>query len=132
MKHGVTIEGPTVITIPEGERMTIESAKGHDWPKLFVLIAISAVLSAIAFAGLTSCTAVKNVVRTIDDVASDLCLLTATEVPPEQLQGFNPKEWCQVKEHLQPFIDEALSAQRAAAGGAGLSLKESTIGDAGP
>lgn len=73
---------------------------------------------------LTGCAAIKNHARTVNDIASDLCMLVATE-NAEQLAGLTPRQWCQIHENLQPFIDEVLAAKRSSETKVGLQEKES-------
>lgn len=79
----------------------------NKWTKILLLISITTV-----FAG---CTGVKNVVRSVNDVARQLCELTASEA------GQSPKDWCNVRENLDPFIREVTAAQSAASAQSGLS-----------
>jgi len=76
---------------------------------------------ALACAG---CAGAKPILRTIDDAATTLCLLAAAEQPSEKIGGMTPEQWCAIKENFQPFIDEALAAQKAAASRTGLSGAE--------
>lgn len=62
---------------------------------------------------LTGCSFLKNTGRTINDAASILCNLFATE-HPEEIQGLTPAEWCAVHDNIAPFIDEALRAKQSA------------------
>jgi hypothetical protein len=76
---------------------------------------------------MVSCAAVKGVVRTINDVAKELCLLTASEQLERDgaaLDGLTVEQWCDIKENLDPFIDEILKAQKMAAGQAGLAAPQ--------
>jgi hypothetical protein len=73
---------------------------------------------------LMACAAVKGVVRTLNDIAKDLCALTASEQLERDgaaLDGLSVAQWCDIKENLDPFIDEVLKAQKLAAGQAGLT-----------
>lgn len=67
-----------------------------------------------------SCGLLKDVGRTANDAAAILCELVAAE-KPEELQGLSPQQWCAIHENLRPFLDEVLSAQKAAAKKTGLS-----------
>jgi len=67
-----------------------------------------------------SCGLLKDVGRTANDAAAILCELVAAE-KPEELQGLSPQQWCAIHDNLQPFLDEVLSAQKAAAKKTGLS-----------
>ena len=69
---------------------------------------------------LVRCAAVKPVLRTVDDAASILCELFATEHKAEL--KLTPQEFCDVKENFQPFIDQVLAAQRAAGDQVGTRL----------
>ena len=94
-----------------------------------MLVVVCLTLFLFAFNGLTGCAAFKSNIKTIDNIASDLCLFAASEQPQEQLNGLSPADFCAVKKHLQPFIDEALAAKMAASSASGFSAPES--GDAG-
>ena len=59
-----------------------------------------------------ACASIKPAIATIDDVASDLCVLFAVDNESE-LGGLTPAQFCSIKENVQPFIDEALAAQQA-------------------
>ncbi len=72
-------------------------------------------LLAIFIMGLgASCAGLKPILRTIDDVAQDLCLIFATE--NEDALGVSPGDFCEAKDHLQPFIDQVLAAKQTAGG----------------
>jgi dihydroorotase len=65
---------------------------------------------------LSSCAAwqkAKPFVRTINDAATTLCHLFASE-NEGKLGGLSPSDFCEVKENLDPFIDAALAAKQAA------------------
>jgi hypothetical protein len=68
----------------------------------------------------TGCAATKSVARTLNDVARNLCMLTASDYGEEKL-GMTPKDWCDVRENLDPFIREVTSAQAAAVSQSGLA-----------
>lgn len=67
-----------------------------------------------------SCGLLKDVGRTANDAAAILCELVAAE-KQQELQGLSPQQWCAIHENLRPFLDEVLSAQKAAAKKTGLS-----------
>ena len=91
-----------------------------------MLIVIALAMGLFAFNGLTGCAALKSNIKTIDDIASDLCMFAASEQPQEQLNGLSPADFCAVKKYLQPFIDEALAAKMAAANASGFSSDAGT------
>jgi len=78
---------------------------------------LAAVAGAFMVLSLTlasfGCGAVKPVARTINDVATVLCELYATENPNVISDGLDPSQWCQVKRNIDPFIDEVLAAKHA-------------------
>lgn len=76
-------------------------------------------LGMLVFIICISCAALKSTLRTIDDVATDLCMIVATEQDPKDLQGMSPSQWCAIHDNLKPFIDAALSAKADAAGRSG-------------
>ncbi len=87
-----------------------------------MLIVIVMIMGLFAFNGLTGCGLLKAaapIVKTMDDIATDLCMFAASEQEQEALAGLSPADFCRVKDHLQPFIDEALAAKRAAGQAAG-------------
>lgn len=69
---------------------------------------------------IASCGLLKDIGRTANDAAMILCELVAAE-KPEELHGLSPQQWCAIHDNLQPFLDEVLSAQKAAAKKTGLS-----------
>lgn len=69
---------------------------------------------------LNSCATVKKIGRTTNDIASALCNIFAEE-NVDELQGFSPEDWCEVHDHLEPFIEYVLTAKHAA-GAAALSV----------
>lgn len=73
---------------------------------------------------LVGCAGAMPILRTIDDIGSNLCLLAASRQPEDKLGGKTAEEWCDIKENLQPFIDEALAAKRAASSRAGIGATE--------
>ncbi len=75
----------------------------------------------LAMGATSGCSAIKPVVRTADDAATILCQLEASKAPKSQLTGLSAKEWCALKENLQPFIDAVLTAQKAGAAKSGLA-----------
>lgn len=68
-------------------------------------------LIAIVFfgIGLVACAAVKPVARTINDAASIACEVAFGE--EELPQGMSLKEFCDIHENVQPFVDQILAAK---------------------
>lgn len=81
-----------------------------------------------------ACATLKNVLRTVDDVAVIACELFAQEHPAEfahlvrtvlpaaavsaaERDGFDPRALCGMKEIVQPFIDDQLRLQKSRATG---------------
>lgn len=73
-----------------------------------------------AFLFVVNCGLLKDIGRTANDAAMILCELVAAE-KQQELQGLSPQQWCAIHENLRPFLDEVLSAQKAAAKKTGLS-----------
>jgi hypothetical protein len=76
-------------------------------------------IPVLVLALLPSCAAFKTVARTADDAARILCELHFKEAPPP---GAVPdgvaieeaaKTYCEVQEHLRPWIDEMLRLKAA-------------------
>jgi len=61
-----------------------------------------------------ACAGFKSVIRTADDIASDLCVLFAVDNKSDIAERYNltPQQWCAVKENFQPFIDDVLQLRR--------------------
>lgn len=96
----------------------------RDAAGLLMLISICSVVFVFAFNGIAGCSVFRNAksaIKTIDDIASDLCMFAASEQPQEALGGFSPGDFCKVKDNLQPFIDEALAAKMAASQASGFA-----------
>lgn len=74
--------------------------------------AFTALLVAVAVL-VSACATVKHVARTINDAADIACELFAAD-HPDALQSLTPEQWCDIHEHLDPFIEEILQAQREA------------------
>lgn len=70
---------------------------------------------------LSSCAELKPIARTVVDIARTLCLLTAEEQDAAARDGLTPAQFCEAEEHLRPFVDEILSAQKRASGVVGLT-----------
>lgn len=102
--------------------------KHRDVAGVSMLVSVCLVLGLFAFNALTGCAAFKSNIKTIDNIASDLCLFAASDQPEEQLNGLSPADFCAVKKHLQPFIDEALAAKMAAANASGFSAPSADAG----
>lgn len=86
----------------------------------------SRILFAALVCVLAACAAVKPVLRTIDDVAQDLCMIFAAE--NEDALGISPGDFCEAKQHLQPFIDQVLAAKQTA-GGMATAKPESDVAE---
>lgn len=87
------------------------------------MLTIALVLTLVTFA----CATLKNVLRTVDDVANVACELFGQQHPTEFAElvrqrapaqasqvdkpGFNVGALCDMKEVVQPFIDDALRMQ---------------------
>lgn len=71
---------------------------------------IIAALLVVAMA----CAGLKTVLRTADDIATDLCMLFATDNAEDLAERYSmsPREWCAVKDNFQPFIDDVLKLRR--------------------
>jgi len=76
-------------------------------------------LLILSFFAIVGCGLLKDVGRTANDAAAILCELVAAE-KQQELQGLSPQQWCAIHDNLQPFLDEVLSAQKAAAKKTGL------------
>lgn len=63
--------------------------------------------------GVTSCAAVRPVVRTVLDIATTLCESVAVR-GQDRLHGLSVSEWCAIERNLEPFIDAVLAAEREA------------------
>lgn len=63
----------------------------------------------------------KPAVRTINDIARNLCHLSAQQAGGEEALGMSPEDWCVIRKNLDPFIREVTSAQAAASNASGLS-----------
>jgi len=74
-----------------------------------VIFAVTVILCIFILA--VSCAQFKKAVRTINDVAGDLCLIFGEE-NPEELDGLSPKEWCAIQKNLTPFVDVVTSVQK--------------------
>jgi hypothetical protein len=90
--------------------------------------AAAIVIVFVPIAGSMHCAAAKGVARTVNDAARILCELVAAEQPQDELAGLSPGEWCAIKKNLDPFIEEALKAQKAGAHRAGLRRAGSADG----
>lgn len=103
------------------------------------------VFTLASVVALSSCAAVKHIARTADDIANAACELFGAEHPEEferlaravlppgtereaEAQGFNPIILCQIKEVVQPFIDNLLEQQAGMAAG----LSGDTSGGSAP
>lgn len=102
-------------------------------------------LVAVMASTMGGCATVKKIVRTADDIARAACELFGQDHPQEfeqlaraalppgaeqdaEAQGFNPIILCQIKEVVQPFIDDLLSQQS----GMALGLQVETSGGSAP
>lgn len=86
---------------------------------------VTAIAAALAIA---ACATVKHVARTINDAADIACELFAAD-HPEALQSLTPEQWCDIHEHLDPFIEEILQAQREAGAKLGIESPAPASGD---
>ena len=66
-----------------------------------------------------SCGTLRDVGRTVNDIAHVACELFAVEHEAEL--GLSPAEWCAIHENVAPYIDSILAADRMAATKAGIS-----------
>ena len=81
--------------------------------KIFTVLALAFLIGG-------ACATVKKVVRTVNDLATDLCWIVAEE-NTDELGGLTPAAWCAIKENLDPFINQILEAQRLAGQKTGLT-----------
>jgi hypothetical protein len=79
------------------------------------------VIIAAMIAATLCCAEALPIIRTILDVATILCEVTAEEQPKDELGGLTPAQWCSIPENVQPFLDGAKAAQEEAAGKAGFA-----------
>jgi hypothetical protein len=77
------------------------------------------VLAMVSFL-MVGCAAFKKVVRTVNDIATDLCWIAAAD-HPDQLGGLTPAAWCAIKENIDPFINHVLQAKQDHDGKLGLN-----------
>ncbi len=73
-----------------------------------------------------SCSILKPITRTANEIARELCVLSAAQQPEEALDGMAVDAYC--NKHLQSWLDEVLAAQRAQESLAGFSRE---VADAG-
>lgn len=89
------------------------------WKSEFLVLAGFLGLMIFGASAAVGCAALKTIVRTIDDIAEDACVLFATQNAgehTERLQGLSPAEFCDIKENLDPFIEHITRAQQTAGG----------------
>lgn len=89
---------------------------------------MKAIVLAAVMAAVVGCAHVKDVVRTVKDVGIDLCRLHFSEQPEQASAlageyGVSVRDLCKVADVVNPFVDQALSAQRAGAQALGLEAK---------
>lgn len=77
-------------------------------------IALLVPLSFAMLQALTDCAEVKPVIRTVFDVAVELCEASGAARVRADKQGISVREWCSVAKNVQPFVDAVLSAQQRA------------------
>jgi hypothetical protein len=83
-------------------------------------------IAAILAVTVIACGAtIKDIGRTINDAADIACTLFAAE-HTDALQSLTPRQWCDLKENFDPFLDEILSAQRAAGARLGIQSPPQT------
>lgn len=93
------------------------------------MVAMRSLVVVLLVFSLSGCATTKAVLRTVDDIANAACLLFGEEHPEEfkqlamsrlppgsvlddaQKSGFDPRMLCDVKEVLQPFIDQQIRMQ---------------------
>ncbi len=98
-------------------------------PNLIVVLAF-----LVYMLGLSACDTLKDIARTADDLGNLACEVFGTDHPAEFEQlvrsvlppgapalesahadGFNPRVLCDIKEVVQPFIDDQLRLQQSTA-----------------
>lgn len=75
----------------------------------FVVLFLVGFYLPVAF----GCAAIKPVVRTVEDIARNLCESVAQK-HTDQLRSLTPADWCAIERNIEPFIDAVLSVQRVA------------------
>jgi len=72
------------------------------------IIKISMLVAAlvVGLAIVLNCAAIKTAIRTINDIAGDLCMVFAAEQveTDEDLDGFDPSFLCDIQKNIDPFI----------------------------
>lgn len=63
---------------------------------------------------LTACAAIKPVVRTMNDIAEDLCHTTFAAHPESMPAGISVEDLCHARDVIDPFLRQVLAAQREA------------------
>jgi hypothetical protein len=99
----VKLEG----TAPENENDT-EQTRVQRIPPVLCLLALLALLP-----GCAAFQSAKPVLRTVDDVATNLCALFFADRESISVEDA-ARTFCRTKRQLQPWIDEVLAAQQAA------------------
>lgn len=77
--------------------------------EIFRVLTVWAITITFALFAYLGCAAFKKVARTANDIATMLCEMTAAEYTLQSRDGLSPKQWCEIKEHLDPFLDYILS-----------------------
>jgi len=70
-------------------------------------------LILVVLLGVSGCATFKHTAHTVNDAAKVLCEMVAEGYTPKQLDKLSPEKWCEIKEHLDPFIDHVLSCPGA-------------------
>jgi hypothetical protein len=73
----------------------------------------------------TGCATVKKIVKSVDQIAFNLCVTTVLDDSryTASLGGMTAEDWCALEANLHPFIQWVTSAQQRAALEAGIKVK---------
>ena len=66
-----------------------------------------------------SCAEAIPIIKTVLDIATDLCISAAAH-HPEGTGKIPPEQWCQIPENIQPFIAAAEDAKEVGSKATGL------------
>jgi len=79
---------------------------------------IAALPIIVSLAALTGCPTLKPILKTVNDIAYDLCVAERSKAAPQLSPEDIGRAFCATEEALKPFIDALLTAKKLAAAGA--------------
>lgn len=76
--------------------------------------ALAALVAMGLVIGTSSCSATKPIIRSVTELAVELCEMSAVSQAESERAGMSVRDWCAVAKNVKPFVDALLASNAKA------------------